>query len=195
MSVGTALKRSADATRLRRMVGDDHANERHADDFYPTPPEATEALLTKETFAGPVWEPACGDGAISKVLQERGLLVLSTDLVDRGYGEPRVDFLMERAALAPNIITNPPFKLFVPFVERAVALATGKVAMLARITVLEGKARKAFYHKHPPSRVWVFSERLTFHRGGITTRGGGMLAFAWFVWEHGYSGKPELGWI
>ena len=55
-------------------------------DFYPTPPEAIRALLSVETFEGSIWEPACGDGAISKVLLEAGHEVVSTDLIDRGYG-------------------------------------------------------------------------------------------------------------
>jgi len=60
--------------------------KRAAFEFYPTPPEATRALLSVETFEGSIWEPACGDGAISKVLTEAGYQVVSTDLIDRGYG-------------------------------------------------------------------------------------------------------------
>jgi len=44
--------------------------KRAAFEFYPTPPEATRALLSVESFEGDIWEPACGDGAISKVLIE-----------------------------------------------------------------------------------------------------------------------------
>lgn len=55
-------------------------------DFYPTPPEAVRALLSVETFEGSIWEPACGDGAISKVLLDAGHEVVSSDLIDRGYG-------------------------------------------------------------------------------------------------------------
>src|SRR5215470_5861126 len=67
-------------------------------DFYPTPPEAVRALLSVEQFDGPIWEPACGDGAISRVLEEQGHQVTSTDLIDRGYGEADVDFLSPAAA-------------------------------------------------------------------------------------------------
>jgi len=44
------------------------------------------ALLSVETFEGSIWEPACGDGAISKVLLAAGFDVVSTDLIDRGFG-------------------------------------------------------------------------------------------------------------
>jgi hypothetical protein len=43
---------------------------RAAHDFYPTPPEAVRALLSVESFEGSIWEPACGDGAISRTLVE-----------------------------------------------------------------------------------------------------------------------------
>ena len=89
-----------------RGISPDKAN-REKDDFYETPPEATRALLSVESFEGAIWEPACGRGAISKVLEGAGHEVISTDLMDRGYGENRVDFLMEWRPLAPNIVTNP----------------------------------------------------------------------------------------
>ena len=82
---------------------------RAAHDFYPTPPEATRALLSVEVFHGTVWEPACGDGAIAKVLHAEGYDVVSTDLIDRGYGTGNIDFLQEKQPRARNIITNPPY--------------------------------------------------------------------------------------
>ena len=39
-------------------------------DFYPTPPYATQELLKREVFCGSIYEPACGDGAISEVLKD-----------------------------------------------------------------------------------------------------------------------------
>lgn len=175
----------------------DHQN-REKDDFYPTPPEATIALLNVETFDGPIWEPACGDGAISKVLEAAGLPVISSDLVDRGYGESNIDFLMEWQARTPHIVTNPPFKLALQFVEHALSLTTGKVCLLGRLAWLEGQTRRnVLYDNAPIARVHVFSRRLTMQRGRAANDEdeGGMIAFAWFVWEHGYTGKPTLGWL
>jgi hypothetical protein len=84
-----------------------HPN-RAAYEFYPTPPEATHALLSVERFDGTIWEPACGTGWISKELILAGYEVVSTDLVDYGYGEPGRDFLAEREPRAKHIVTNPP---------------------------------------------------------------------------------------
>lgn len=171
--------------------------DREKDDFYPTPPPATRALLKRETFAGTIWEPACGDGAISEELVAAGYQVVSTDLVERGYGASAIDFLNERRLLAPDIVTNPPFKLAEQFVRHALDLGAGKVAMLLRLAWLEGVERKRLFDTAPPARVWVASKRLSMARGGIDTgRGGGsMIAFAWFVWDRSHVGATQLGWF
>ena len=71
--------------KTMRMVGASLDGLRAKDDFYATPAKTTEALLSVEDFDGPVWEPCCGEGHMSKVLKDHGLRVQSTDLVDRGY--------------------------------------------------------------------------------------------------------------
>lgn len=190
-----------DAESARRMVGgrtgETFREGLRGDDFYATPPEAVKGLLSVEHFDGPIWEPACGDGAISRVLSEAGYTVVSTDLVERGYGEGRIDFLMERKSLAPNIVTNPPYKNGVEFAEHAVELASQKVAFLMRLVWLEGARRQKFFTKTPLARVWVFSKRIPrmnrHDYDGPTVASS--IAFAWFVWDHGHDGPPVLGWI
>lgn len=197
ISAGAHLNKVKAAQR-NRMIGG-NTGQRQKDDFYPTPSRAVEALLAAESFQGDIWEPACGDGAISKVFEAAGHRVVSSDLVDRGYGETGIDFLMEYRSRAPNIVTNPPFKLAVPFVRKSLELTTGKVAMLLKIAFLEGIERSALFADSPLASVHVFSQRLAFvpggSRGGRKLDGGGMIAFAWFVWDHAHTGKPTLGWI
>lgn len=67
--------------------------ERELNDFYATEPKAVGLLLQREKFSEKIWEPACGQGHISKVLMAHGYKVLSSDLVNRGYGYTGVDFL------------------------------------------------------------------------------------------------------
>jgi hypothetical protein len=170
---------------------------RDRDDFYPTPPRATNALLDVESFDGDIWEPACGDGAISRVLEERGYTVFSSDLIDRGYGIPHRDFLLDYQTKAANIITNPPFKHAEEFVMHALNRTEKKVAMLCRLAWLEGKARQKMFQSTPIARIWVFSARVPMLRGGdkMMKGGGGMIAFAWYVWDHSHTGAPTLGWL
>lgn len=189
-------------TQAQRVAGVAvDAARRSPADFYPTPPEATEALLRVETFRHRrIWEPACGNGAISKVLEAAGYNVFSSDLHDRGYGTPNVDFPASVDMYACNIVTNPPFSLVLPFARRAVDATAGtqrgKVALLLRLACLEGKARREFFESSPLARVWVFSKRVQFKRPGWEDTGkGGMVAYAWYVWEHGHKGPPLLGWL
>lgn len=181
-------------SKVRRYT----TGERQKDDFYATPHVCTEALLAVESFPGPVWEPACGDGAISTVLERHGYEVVSTDLVDRGYGKARRDFLMETDLAAPSVVTNPPFKLADEFALHALHIGAHKLAIFQRTAWLEGRARFAsLWSKHPPVRVWQFSGRHTLWRGDDVDKRdkGGAIAFAWFVWERGYRGAPALGWL
>src|SRR3981189_782245 len=73
-------------------------------DFFPTPAWATHALIDNESFSGNIWESACGNGAMSDVLEQTGQSVFSSDLYDRGYGESGIDFLLLKRR-ASNIIT------------------------------------------------------------------------------------------
>ena len=52
-------------------------------DFFPTPAWATHALLENEHFEGEVWECACGDGAMSRVLESRALPVIIPTRTER----------------------------------------------------------------------------------------------------------------
>lgn len=67
--------------------------EREEHDYYATEPKATELLMGLEKFDHNIWECACGEGHISKVLEKHGYAVKSTDLIDRGFGEGGVRFL------------------------------------------------------------------------------------------------------
>lgn len=164
-------------------------------DFYPTPPWATFALIDNEKFSGDIWECACGNGAMSRVLSETGCVVKSSDLYDRGYGEVGVDFLATNMR-ADNIITNPPYNSAEGFVKSGVQLANQKFALLLRLAFLEGAKRaRTIFAECPPSRVWVFSERITFYPLGAKVKGTGTTAYAWFVWDKASQPGTEIRWF
>jgi hypothetical protein len=164
-------------------------------DHFPTPEWATHALIDNEFFEGSIWEPACGDGAMSRVLETTGSPVLSTDLFDRGYGEPGVDFLTADHA-ADNIVTNPPYNSAEAFVTSGLAKARRKMALLLRLAFVEGANRqRTIFAKTPPTRIWVFSERITFYPAGAVQKGSGTTAYAWFVWDKDDMGKTEMKWL
>lgn len=160
--------------------------DNEGEDFYPTPSWCTEALLACEKFDGDIWEPACGDGAISKVLEKTGCSIYSSDKYYRGYGDrTAIDFVQCSQALhADNIITNPPYNLAEDFVHIGLKKAHEKLALLLRLSFLESARRyNEIYKISQPSTVWVFSERITFYPNGLQTAGSGTLAYAWFIWD------------
>ena len=164
-------------------------------DFFPTPRWATFALIDNEKFAGEIWDPACGDGAMARVLAETGNAVVGTDLYDRGFGEAGHDFLTATRASA-NIVTNPPYNCAEGFVAQGLKLATNKFALLLRLAFLEGANRaETIFSRAPPARVWVFSERITFYMKGAKTAGSGTTAYAWFVWDKRAAGETQLRWF
>ena len=163
-------------------------------DFFPTPGWATYALIDNEKFSGDIWESACGDGAMSRVLDKSGCRVSSSDLYNHGFGETGVDFLTAKRQ-ATNIVTNPPYNSAEGFVSAGVQKAKQKFALLLRLAFLEGANRaNTIFSRNPPSRVWVFSERITFYPSGAVQKGTGTTAYAWFVWDKSASGT-ELKWF
>lgn len=99
---------------LHRKEGE----EREEHDFYATHPSAIPPLLDVLDWKNGgkfIYEPACGLGHLSEPLQIYGHTVISTDLIDRGYGVGGVDFL--QPTVYDNlgfdaVITNPPYKCF-----------------------------------------------------------------------------------
>ncbi len=176
------------------------ADERAANDYYATDPRAVEMLLQMETFAPVIWEPACGEGHISKVLQAHGYEVISTDLIYRGFGDPEpLNFLEETLdGFEGDIITNPPYSVGLQFVERALESVRpgGKVAMFLKVQFLEGKRRGEFFKKSPPRSVYISRSRLACYKNGdLTTNPESAIAYAWYVWEKGFTGDPVIKWF
>jgi hypothetical protein len=164
-------------------------------DFFPTPAWATHALIDNEEFEGDIWESACGNGAMSEVLMHTGNRVVSTDLFDRGYGEPDHDFLTSTRR-ASNIVTNPPYNSAEGFVEAGIKKSDRKFALLLRLAFLEGANRqRTIFNRCPPARVWVFSERITFYPLNAERKGSGTTAYAWFVWDKAATSAAELRWL
>ena len=170
-------------------------------DYYATEPRAVELLLEQEEFSPCVWECACGEGHMSKVLEQHGYTVMSTDLIDRGYGVGGVDFLKVTKEDAEDgvqwdIITNPPYKYAKEFVEHALEISEDgtKIAMFLKLTFLEGKGRRDLFRNNPPQTIYVSSARLQCGKNGVFD-GASMVAYAWFVWKKGHTGPTNIKWI
>ena len=170
--------------------------ERREADFYPTPVWVTEAviplLLRKVSVNTPVWECACGDGAMSKVLEQHFTRVTSTDLFNYGYGAPDVDFLAQPIHVKGLVITNPPYgDLAEAFIRKALKVTEryqGKVAMLLRHEYDTAKGRADLFNKPPHSAELVLTSRPRWIEGST---GAPRHSYSWFLWEHGHIGPAE----
>lgn len=146
-----------------------HTEERQVDDYYATEPKALELLLEREKFKDNVWECACGGGHLSEVLKLKGYMVVSSDIVDRGYRGTRViDFLEYSEMNSWDIITNPPYKYAKEFIEHALNISVEgtKIAMFLKLTFLESKSRKGLFEKYPFKTLYVSSARLQCAKNG-----------------------------
>ena len=183
-----------------QLAGGNPTRGRVENDFYATHPDSVRALLEVEEIIYPALEPACGEGHISKLLDE--YRTKSFDLINRGYGNPDTDFLTNDFIGEYNtVITNPPFNLFQEFVEKALKIANNKVIMFGKLQALEGQKRATFLEKTPLKKVYVFKKRQQPMRNGkefdekTGKKMSSTMAFAWYVWEIGYKGEPIIKWI
>lgn len=174
------------------------AGDREENDYYATNPKAVKMLLELEKFEGKIWEPACGEGHISKELIKHGFDVKSSDIINRGYGEV-IDFLnSEIKNFNGNIITNPPYKYAEQFVKKSLVIipVKSKIAMFLKIQFLEGQCRRDLFTKAPPKVVYISSARLNCAKNGDFEKyKGSAVCYCWFIWEKGFKGDTTIKWF
>jgi hypothetical protein len=177
-------------------------------DFYATPPWVTEALLRHVRFRGPIWEPCCGNGAMTRVLEDHGYDVVSTDLVERGFGTPGVDFLAchDVPAGCRSIITNPPYgdtgsqagqsrspSAMLGFLRHAMTLTAsveGQLALLVRLQWIAGKRAAEMLSSGPFAAVVVLTHRIRWFELDEDTNTA-QHHHAWVVIDHAHPpGQP-----
>lgn len=170
-------------------------------DDFPTPPWATRALvehvLEADVSALSCLEPACGRGYMSRPLSEHFADIQSFDAYAYGFGGVR-DFLDYPFEVDSHdwVVTNPPFRLAEPFIERALAVARKGVAILARTVFLESVGRYGnIFAENPPTKFAQFSERVPMVRGRVDPKASTATGYAWFVWEKDPQAYPRLMWV
>ena len=182
--------------------------QREGRDFYATPAWVTEALLRHVRFRGPIWEPCCGDGAMSTVLTQHGYQVTSTDIADRGFGVPGTDFLTCRTVPqdCTAIVTNPPYgdtgshkgqaksaPAMLGFLRHAMMLTAsvqGQLALLVRLQWTAGRRAAGLLSSGPFASVIVLTRRIRWFDMGEQTNNG-QHHHAWVVFDHAHpAGAP-----
>src|SRR5579871_407473 len=171
----------------RAMAGGGEAENRQADDFYPTPADVTHALLETE-FRGIlaeqgvelIWEPACGRGDMVEVLKRLELPVVASDLVDRGYGAGGRNFLTapRPPGAAPfAVVTNPPFDIAKDFIIHAHAIGAAVVALTLKSTYWHAARRFELWRRCTPVAIFPLTWRPDFLDLKAPT-----MEIAWCIW-------------
>jgi len=166
------------------------------DEHYVEPFWVSERLFEEEHFVGDIYDPACGFGRIIDSAVKAGYLAHGADLVDRrGRGDVR-DFLLNNITTPNNIVSNPPFDNFEAFAKHALARARNKVALIMPTARLNA-AR--WLENTPLQSVWLLTPRPSMPPGHVITAGGkvggGKSDYCWLVFDHKWTGHPELKWM
>lgn len=168
-----------DKTTASRINGGNSAYGRSESDFYPTPAEATRALLEflRLPTGTRIWEPACGEGHMVATLEDAGYSVTGTDIAT---GQ---DFLDEPLRECDWIITNPPFFIAEKFIERC-AKHGKPFALLLKAQYWNAKRRYDLFQRIRPTYVLPLTWRPDFLQ---KKRGGGspLMDVMWCVWNGG----------
>lgn len=176
-----------------------HALEdRQSEDYYATDPKAAVMLMELERFNNNIWECASGENHLAKPLQDAGYNVRTSDIIKRTPTTEIIDFLQCNESWNGDIITNPPYKYAQQFVEKSMELVGNgnKVAMFLKLQFLEGKKRKSLFKKYPPKIVYVSSSRINCAKNGNFDQcESSAVAYAWFIWEKGYTGDTVIKWF
>lgn len=160
-----------------KIAGGNTAYRRSKSDFYPTPPEATQAILDwlKLPNGSKIWECACGEGHMVEVMRQSGYEVIGTD-IRGGY-----DYLLTET---PNnvdfIITNPPFSKAKEFIEKSIERKI-PFAFLLKTQFWNSKSRYDLFYSQPPTYILPLTWRPDFL---FKTRGKGspLMDVLWCVW-------------
>lgn len=167
-------------------------DKRPDNDFYPTPKCLTFELINTGILKDckKILEPACGNYAISSVLEDNGFDVEKSDLK---YG---VNFLTKDYSNNhyDAIVTNPPFSLWDEFIRKAKEINSKKIIFIGRANCFGSHSRNIHGIWNNLKGVWFFDRQIAYDKE-LRDDGkavAGMIVSGWFVWEKNYEDYPSI---
>lgn len=178
-------------------------------EYFQTPHWAINSILKREILTRRVVDPCCGDARMAVAANEAGYTAYAMDIYD--WGAPidvaRMDFLTTDPTLidflrgivaGDTVFMNPPFSLATQFVDRAMELGARKIVCFQRSVWRESAARRDWWERNPPARIYQCGDRAYCWYGTIPEhlrKGGANQPHSWFVWEKGHPPGTLLGTI
>jgi hypothetical protein len=182
---------------------------------YVDEPWCSARLFETEDFGEPgasVLDPACGWGTIPRAARDAGFTPFASDIIDR-RDEPHsvlgdisfkcANFLKDEPPIrAPwSVVCNPPFNHIQEFCERALDLATFKVAMLIPVRRLSAAGK--WLNRLPLQDVVFLSPRPSMPPASYLAAGNrpgnGREDFAWLIFSKATAatagGRPHTRWL
>ena len=136
-------------------------------DFYETPSWATELIIDRLLEDGvllqgeDILEPCCGAGAISRVLEDKGFKVYSSDIQEEDfvYGKKGYDVYKLPDNLCNTVITNPPYNMMTKnnMLEQFLRISKNKVILLLNIYYLSSSERYEMLKNSHLKYVYIHS--------------------------------------
>ena len=163
------------------MAGGNPASGRQINDFYSTPSDVTKVLLKEYPMNNYiVWEPCCGSGAMTNILEENNISVFSSDIDPQGCG---IMMNILETSVIPNncnaIITNPPFNIAEQIIRHTwIDLKIDWMALVLKSTYWHSVRRQKLWNECKPTAIHPLTWRPDFMELGRPT-----MEVMWCVWD------------
>jgi len=170
ISRASAYRKLSKPGRLRAQSR--HKDADHPHDAYFTCPEAIICLMHLERAWLPrvLLDPCAGKGAFTTLMAQHGYEMYANDIENYGLEDCTIgDYRSYRVApWIEGIVTNPPYKLAVEFLQKALG-ECGYVAFLLRsMWLADADGRDDLLERHPPVRTYHLKRLPMMHRHGYT---------------------------
>lgn len=190
-------------------------NDRQSEDYYATDKRAINHLLEKEpqlnNISFKVLEPCAGEGILNDAwydivgtkMDMYDLISRRDDIIEANY------FNKDFSNQYDLIITNPPYAKgsktkpgLADLIVKSLfeVKENGYVCMFLKTLHLESKERyEKIFKNYPPTRLHVYSPRISCYKNNDTSLPQGAISYTWFVWhkltEMNFEGPTILDWI
>lgn len=167
-----------------RIVGGNSNYGRKKSDFYPTPPEATIALIRFLEDKGVIskgfyfWDPACGENDMVNAVVSQGHFCIGTDIL---YGDEQDYFQISMPKGVDFIVTNPPFSFATEFINRSLEFEK-PFALLLKSHFYHAKSRYKHFMNNPPDYVLPLTWRPNFFFKDKNYSSSPLMDMSWYVW-------------